>query len=214
MSVLITRPEHDTATFYLSKWTEPLIKECKNKGLNYYDLKGKKANQKTFDSFAISKKPEFFILNGHGTENAVYGQNNEPLLSAENIGVIGKNIVYSVACEAARKLGSIIEKTNGIYIGYSQKFIFIVNQNSALRPLRDELAKPFFEATNRVPESIIKGNTVGKAVEKSRETYKKQIVRLRGKAKTFKEELVLKYLLWNLAFLTVKGSMNACCSFK
>ncbi len=210
MNVLITRPEHDTATFYLSKWSEPLIKKCKNKGFRVFDLKGSKANIERFNSIVSSKKPSFLILNGHGTKNAIFGQDNKQLLSMKNLDLPGKPIIYSVACETASGLGKDAVN-NGVqaYIGYSQKFIFIADQNKASRPTKDELAKPFFESTNRVPEGIIKGNTAQRAFEKAKSEFKKQMIRLRKEAKTFEEELVLKYLLWDFMFLSLLGKAEA-----
>ena len=37
-TLLITRPEHDVTTHYLSKWSEKIIKEAKNKGKSAIDL--------------------------------------------------------------------------------------------------------------------------------------------------------------------------------
>jgi hypothetical protein len=172
MNVLITRPDHDIATHYISKWSEPLIKECRKRGVKLYDLKRNRANSKIFCSIVRSKKPDFLILNGHGTESTIFGYNDEPLLSVQNASLLEKGIVYSIACEAARKLGPALVKHNvRAYIGYLQKFIFIIDQNKASRPLSDELAEPFFISTNRVPESIIKGNTVKKALENAKNEY-------------------------------------------
>ena len=39
-SLLITRPDHDCTTNYLSKWSKEIIKEGEDKGITVIDLDG------------------------------------------------------------------------------------------------------------------------------------------------------------------------------
>ena len=45
MSLLITRPEHDFTTRYLSKWSEEIIGEAEKKHIEVIDLNGEKAER-------------------------------------------------------------------------------------------------------------------------------------------------------------------------
>jgi len=44
-TLLITRPEHDAGTRYLSKWSEKIIDIAKDKGINVIDLHREKAGR-------------------------------------------------------------------------------------------------------------------------------------------------------------------------
>jgi hypothetical protein len=43
--LLITLPEHDEATYYLSVWSEPIIKEAEKRGIQVLKLKRERANK-------------------------------------------------------------------------------------------------------------------------------------------------------------------------
>ena len=79
-SILITRPNHDLATTYLYWWSKKVIDKCQEKEIKYFDLKGKKASKKNFDSYLKRNNPSFIFINGHGSEEVVTGWDNEILL--------------------------------------------------------------------------------------------------------------------------------------
>ncbi len=47
--IIITRPEHDPLTRYLSHWSTKIIESAEKKGNNVIDLRGKKANKKELE---------------------------------------------------------------------------------------------------------------------------------------------------------------------
>ena len=79
-SLLITRPEHDLTTRYLSKWSGGVIDEAKKEYIACIDLNGEQANRERFIRTLEEKAPDFVFLNGHGNADIVYGHENTPLL--------------------------------------------------------------------------------------------------------------------------------------
>lgn len=73
MSLLITRPEHDITTRYLSKWSKKIIKEASKKGINIIDLWRGKANRKRVIGILEKRNPNGVFLNGHGSDKFVAG---------------------------------------------------------------------------------------------------------------------------------------------
>lgn len=114
---------------------------------------------------------------GHGNPEAVEGQNGEVLVEAgENHKILNSKIVYSRTCSSAVVLGKkSVESGTDAYVGYSAPFIFIYDESRTTEPRKDKKARPFFEATNLIPLSLLKGNTVRKAIEKSEKKFDEYI---------------------------------------
>lgn len=111
--LLITRPEHDYATRYLSAWAERFFGVAKDKGYSVIDLYRRRANRKEVESILYKRNPNFVIINGHGSDNAVSGHENELLLIAkDNSSLLEGKITYAISCRSARELG----KEAGQYI--------------------------------------------------------------------------------------------------
>jgi len=167
---LITRPEHDDTTLYLSNWCKESINLASKKGANVIDLHREKANKKEFEGRILKIKPEFIVLNGHGDENSITGHNNEDLISIESDDkILNLNIVYAISCRSAKNLGvKCFEKGTSCYTGYTDDFIFIYEKEKISRPLSDETAKLFLEPSKLFIETIIKNNPVGDALNRSK----------------------------------------------
>jgi len=57
--ILITRPDHDITTRYLSRWANQVIELADRKGVEVLDLKRAKANKKEFEGRIKKKNPLF-----------------------------------------------------------------------------------------------------------------------------------------------------------
>ena len=84
MKLLITRPEHDITTRYLSRWSEKIIKEADKKGIDIIDLRGGKANRKRVIGTLEKRNPNGAFLNGHGGDKFVAGQDNKTILKGSS----------------------------------------------------------------------------------------------------------------------------------
>ena len=180
MLLLLTRPRYDTPTHYLFYWAGLLIDEAKKKGVKVIDLDKNKAKQKKLHSYLAKQPVDIVILNGHGNERCVVGQDDEELISAgKNSDLLKNSRVYIRACSAGKILGKEIVK-NGAksFIGYNEPFVFYHKEEFTTTPLKDDYAKPFFETSNQVGISLIKGKTAKEANEDNKKVYNKVISNL------------------------------------
>ena len=167
--ILITRPNHDQITTYLSQWSEYVITLAKSRGKSVFDLFSTKAERKYFEQYLESKKLNFLFLNGHGSSDVICGFNDDVLLDeAANSSVVKGLLIFARSCNAGEHLGQIlVDKGVKTFIGYSKSFSIAINNHYVFRPKDDPLAKLFIEPSNLIATTIIKGNTVQEAHHRS-----------------------------------------------
>lgn len=121
-AILITRPNHDLITTYLSHWSSFVIKEAERKRIKVLDLRGDKASNKMFSSYITEHEPLLVFLNGHGNADTITGYNNEPLIETnKNENLLIKKIVYARSCDSANNLGKLcIQNGTLAFIGYTK----------------------------------------------------------------------------------------------
>jgi len=205
-AILITRPDHDLATTYLYWWSKKVIAKCLEKGLKYFDLKSKKASKKIFDSYLKKNNPSFLFINGHGSNEVVTGWNNEILLNIKHKLDVKGRIIYARSCMAGDKLGPICVKNGAkAFIGYTKNYVVMFSISKETRPLTDNLAKLFLEPSNLIPISLIKGNTVKKANQKSKNLMIKNLRRVLLSNKRDKR-LIASYLWHDIKYQTIIGN--------
>lgn len=179
MSFLITRPDYDLATRYLSSWSEEIIAFAKKKIKSVIDLKGKKVTKKELMGRLSKLNPSFVVLNGHGDESSIAGQDDETLIEVgDNEDILHSRMTYAVSCRCGKSLGpKIAAAGKSTFIGYDDDFVFTSDRKYLSRPLEDKRAKPFMEASNHVPISLLKGHKASDASKRSKamfeENYKK-----------------------------------------
>jgi len=138
--MLVTRPDHEIVTKYCCIWSKDIIKLANQKSIAVYDLKGKKANRKKFESYTKSKNPSLIFFNGHGTTEIIKGYDNQPLMDGQSIP--SKSIIYARSCDAAQSLGpTLIQKGLRAFIGYMRKFTFFYDPAFILKPVNDPIGK-------------------------------------------------------------------------
>src|SRR3989339_2148103 len=99
--ILITRPNHDQITTYLSQWSDTVIAFAKSRGKSVFDLFSTKAERKFFEQYLESKKPNFLFLNGHGSSDVICGFNDDVLLDeATNPSLVKSMIIFARSCNA------------------------------------------------------------------------------------------------------------------
>ncbi len=103
-TLLITRPEHDASTYYLSKWSEKIIDKAKDRSIDIIDLHREKANRGRVIGTLEKRCPKLVVLNGHGSDNSVKGHNNEPILKEDDSEAIKDKIFYARSCRSAKSL--------------------------------------------------------------------------------------------------------------
>lgn len=183
--LLITCPEYDDATSYLTYFSKAIIKEAENKSLKTKKVEDKNLNMEDFSKILEKLGYRLAVLNGHGLPDSIFGYKNEVIIKlGKNDKLLKERIVYARSCNAGMVLGPecMKETINGSFIGYELPFIFFVDQKWSANPHNDNVVKLFLEPSNLAPISIIKGHT---ALE-SHNNSKRQI--LRTMSKLLKEE--------------------------
>jgi len=174
-TLLLTRPNYDIATNYLYFWSDDIIKYTY--GFKILDLRGNKANYNDFTSYMNKHKPSVVVFNGHGSDKTILGQNGEVLIKSDvNDDLLRGKIIYARCCEAGKFLGpNCVRKGAKAFVGYKKNYYLAYSDSHISRPLQDPVAKLFLEPSNLVPKSILKGNTVKLAYEKSQKAILKNI---------------------------------------
>ena len=209
--ILVTRPEHDPLTRHLSRWNSKIIEVAKSKGHAVTDLHKEKANKKEFEGRIKKLNPALVLLNGHGDETCVTGNDNEILVEKGKNEMLLKNkITYAVSCSSAKKLGSVCADSNTAYIGYDEPFALNLDRQFLSDPLHDMRAKNFLEPSNRVACSLLKGHTAKEASDNSKKAFKENIIELltrKGNDPDAHDDA--KSLFWNMSHQVCLGKEDA-----
>ncbi len=198
MSLLITRPKYELVTHYFYHWSEEIVKEAKKRISSVIDLQKEKASRKLVDSYLEKQKPEIAIFNGHGNDVCITGHNQEVLIeSGKNSHLLKDKVVYMRSCDSGKTLGpQAIKEGCKAFIGYREPFNIWTDRTSVNEPLKDTYAKPFFETSNEVPLSLIKGKTAREAHNESMTAYRKVISHLL--TSNAENSFVVSDLIWNM----------------
>lgn len=209
--LLITRPNHDLPTNYLFYFSEEIISQAKKNRIAVADLKKNRANKKELVRIVKKIKPEIIVFNGHGNEEIISGYNNEVLIKINrDEELLKRSIIYAVSCRSAKKLGpSCIKSGTLTYLGYTEDFIFLYDENVVTRPKNDKIASFFLKPSNQVAISLLKKNTAGQSSLRSKELFRKTIRRLLTSEAAGKEKEALPYLLWDLNHQVCLGDSKA-----
>ena len=211
MRLIVTRPQHDVTTKYLSSWAGEIVEFAKKKGVEVYDLSREKANKVELEGRVRKTRPEMVFLNGHGSDDCVTGHDNNPLVSAgENHQILSGLITYALSCNSWKKLGpKVVENDNTAYIGYSDEFIFVADNNFVHKPIDDPKAKPFMEASNQVMVSLLKGNSVKDASDRSKNKFKDYFTKFLSSNADPDALQAAQSLWWNMRNQVCLGDVNA-----
>ncbi|MBI2050238.1 MAG: hypothetical protein HYT31_00350 [Parcubacteria group bacterium] len=210
IACLVTRPNHDIPTRYLSAWAGKVIKIINAKGFRLFDLHGEKANKKEFESRVKKLKPSFVFINGHGGPGHVTGQDDKILVRAGvNEDIFESRVVYALSCQSAVELGPKSVKSGTFsYIGYDADFIFWYDEHQISRPHQDTVAELFLEPSNQVAISLLKGNSSAQASRNSKKFFARNIHKLLSSESSPEETHYIRYLLWDLKHQVCLGDGN------
>lgn len=208
--LVITRPGHDYVTRYLSAWSGKTFEIAKAKGYSIIDLCRERANRREVESILNKRKPGFVVINGHGSDDWVAGQENEPLLIAgDNSSLLEGKITYAISCRSACGLGNEVgQYTNTAYVGYKEDFILVYLEKHRTQPLEDKLAGFFLEPSNLVITTLLKGHPVEEAVLRAKQEFLRKIQGLLTSETSVNLYSILRYLVWNMRNLVLCGKEN------
>jgi len=177
--ILITNPDDDPPTKYLSAWSKLIVEAVKKqKDTLIFELKNSQANKEELTQVIQKEKPQLIVFNGHGSGSAIGGFGRRVLIRCDdNESLLKEKIVHSLSCDSGKELGpKCIEIGTLSYIGYSEEFKLASLERGTKQEMLDDpvaafFLKPAFEAIL----ALIKGDTTGEAYKKSQEMYKKNL---------------------------------------
>ncbi len=119
-------------------------------------------------------------------------------------------IVYALSCKSAKLLGpACIKLGTQTYIGYEEDFIFMYSNEKLSRPLEDKTAELFFDPSNQVFISLIKGQDAETAHKNSKRAFIRNVQKLLTSQTSSEETAALRYLLWDLRHQVCLGDGSA-----
>ena len=210
-AILVTRPEYDYTTRFISAWAVKVIDFAKSKGTSVFDLSKERATKREFESIVEKKHPRFIFLNGHGDDRMVTGQDEEVLVKCgENEKVLKSRIVYALSCRSAKELGpESVASGADAYIGYDEDFIFMYRNEKRLRPTEDKTAAMFLESSNQVAMSLLKGNSAQASHLSSRRAFIRSIQKLLTSKVAQEDSSAVRYLVWDMQHQVCLGDQEA-----
>ncbi len=211
MSILITNPDYDTATHYLSTYNKEILEFCKIKGEKIFFLKRPSLTKVQVESIIKSQNPKLILLNGHGNSTKIFGDKidstEEPIIiEEENHHILNKRITYARSCWSAMSLGRKI--LDGCFVGYNLPFSFWTDETHVADPWKDKIARNFLEPSNALIKSLIKGNTAKEAANTFKTQCSKNILRLLSNKKEPGTIQHIKSLWMNMSAQEVLGNEN------
>jgi len=170
--LLVTRPEHDDTTTYLSYYAKLIIKYAKEKNIPVKDFGPGSVRKIVVCKFIEKQNPRFLFLNGHGKEDCIEGEKGEILIKeGENEELLKNKITYARSCFVASSLGKkcLSFGKGTCFIGYEFPFQFWFDETRIATPLKDKVAALYLEPSNELIKYLLKGNFTKTAFDKSRE---------------------------------------------
>lgn len=206
--ILVSRPDFDPGTKYLSAWSLLLINEARAKKIEVMDLFARRAARRELEGRLRKKNPSLVVLNGHGNANEVCGQDNEVLIRlGENEVLLSGRTTYAIACNSAEKLGEKIGTSeNSSYIGYEKEFVIQQSQGYFGHPIDDPLSKPFMEFSNQIVRSLLKGHTVEESVQRARQVGELELRKLLASSSDPDLQNSAMFLWWDMKYLKIHGN--------
>jgi hypothetical protein len=185
---------HHTASIRVGE----IIDEAEKRSVKVIDLAKEKALRELVESYLDKQNPDIVVLNGHGNDACITGHNEEVLIEAgKNSDLLKDKIVYMRSCDSGKVLGpQVIKEGARSFIGYTELFRFWTDNASVKNPLQDEYARPFFETSNQVAISLVRGKTAKESHQDSLRIYEKIISELLTSDAS--NSFVVSDLIWNM----------------
>lgn len=201
MPIIITLPNYDLETNYLSCYSQELIKFANDNGKKIIGLKKPLLCKAEFKKRVQTNNPCLIIINGHGDEHTIFCNNfngKEEILIAEyedNSYLLGKT-TFARACSAGASLGKTLAEKQGCFIGFKIPFVFYADDTYVNNPIKDKRARIFLEPTNELAKSLVKDQSPEHAAEVFQTICSKNLYHILNKPNE-PGFLMLATALWN-----------------
>ena len=176
--LLVTRPEHDDTTTYLSHYAKLVIKYAKVRNIPVKDFSSGTVKRNPLGIYIKSQNPRLLFFNGHGDEDCIEGEKGEIIIKEnENDELLKNKITYARSCFVAVSLGKKCSAfgKGTCFIGYEFPFQFWFDETRTANPIKDKIAALYLEPSNKLVMYLLKGNFTKTAFDKSRELMVKNM---------------------------------------
>lgn len=209
MQILLTNPEVDLLTYYLSVWTNDMLRKLKAKANKYYHLKRDKVTRRKFEGILSRRPIGLVLLCGHGSSDSVDGSDGA-ILDTENDCLLEDKVVHALSCQSADRLGpDSVGKGAKAYIGYKKDFIaFLDNSRRTTKPLEDKIASLFLTPAFSAPKALLKGASPEDAIIAAKKAYNRSIREAINSDIQSDADQFVNWLLWDRDNLTLNKLEN------
>ncbi len=159
-SILVTCPDYDRMTRYLSAWASIFIKQAQDHGHEVNILKERNTTRANFEGMVTKMRPAIIFVNGHGAADRLAGHDHKIIIDFKSAKIQKDAMVYAVSCKSAKELGveAVVQGAKG-YVGYTEDFILVSQPDKTRHPKDDTTAALFLEPSNEVVTALVKGHT-------------------------------------------------------
>ena len=173
----MTLPRSDDVTEYLAVFSKPIIDSCGQNSINIKTLDKEKATKANFEKTLKNLDFNMLVFNGHGSVDSITGHKKEAIIRiGENEDLLFGRITYARSCWFASGLTTLPRTDQaGCFIGYNIPFRFLIDTRHITNPIKDNIAKSFFDTSNLIPPGLIKGHSAKEADENSKRSMLKAI---------------------------------------
>lgn len=202
-TILITAPNYDMMTRYLSAWAGSYAEDMLAHNHQVHVLKEDKVNKTNFHGYINKNHPNVIIINGHGAEDRIAGHEHDIIIESQDAGVFAGSEIYALSCKSASVLGKVAVSLGATgYIGYSQDFILVSQPSKSTHPIDDETAALFLEPSKVIAISLAKGHGTDIAYSRGVAAYNESIRKALNSDVQSDDDKYIPYLMWNKQFLT------------
>jgi hypothetical protein len=207
MDVLIIRTRHNPATLKSFDWLDDVIINLSKTNFSFEEVSGQRAIRANIEeTLKRNKNQKFFIIfYGLGTKDGtgLIGNDNAIALDDLNCGLLSNDIIYTVACKSAIKLGpASVQKGADCYFGYTDKVWCVCNTHPIFKDINNALKE---SVNSGIYAMLFRSLTSGEAEQEIVFEYKKQYnnIALKG------HPIEASFLLTNTDCLKLCGDINA-----
>ena len=208
----MTNPAHDDITEYLRAWSQSIKSSAEKKGHKFLELEAKKVKKENVEKFLKKQNPKFVIFHGHGGKDCICGFGKEEIIVKKNLNdhLLKNKIIYSVTCESASELGTSVIKKGGIaFVGFKEEVWCPFDPSYMSDPLKDEIARCNLEPIMLFSQSVVKGNTVEEAYQKSQNCFKRWLDRCQRSDAPYELQGLAVFIHWNMINQEIIGDKTA-----
>lgn len=134
--IILTRPEHDLVTKYLSNWTPDVKESAVQRSWNVTDLDVEQVTRTNVEGRLSNNEYELIFLNGHGDPHAVRGHDDEIIIEEhDNHELLANSIVHCVSCNVGRSLAqTAVNDGTRAFLAYRNDFGSLTHKHSESSP--------------------------------------------------------------------------------